>query len=77
MEEINKNKHLYEIQKSSNQIFLYEENIINIIDNNLITNFNCILCSNIVINPIQFNKCDQLYCVEIVFKNTKKIMIMS
>jgi len=30
--------------------------------NDMITNFNCIFCLNIVINPIQRNKCDQLYC---------------
>jgi len=63
-EEIKSLKNLYKIEPQivPSLNYVLNENLYNGMDSNIIENFNCIICSYIIRNPVECKKCSKLFC---------------
>jgi len=57
-------KNLYKIESQffPNSDYVLNENLYNGIDKNTIENFNCLICANIVNNPVECREFSKLFC---------------
>ncbi len=68
-------KLLLEVENESQKIILKEKDLINRTDELIIKSFNCLVCSNLVIDPVQCEKCNYLFCSKCILPEINEIQV--